>query len=334
MSRYRLTGRFPAQTLVLSLPVPVFLPAAVFRSIMGALIFTLCFGCTQLHYTSSVSAQTVPATADPRTEQSIGQAAAQTNNQPLGKLVARPAATVPLETPPEQLSVKPSTPHNQESSREGQPKNPPIDRRIMSDIQEIRALLGGGLDQEFRQIHRIIQTPLQLPSAARADPINGMAVPSDAAAKEDAAKGSVNGSGSQVGPQSRSPVQWQQGERLLEVSPQNRDAPVEELFTRALDSVVREPAFANGSPPGLHGQGETRATLRESAPQGHWTRSSEMSRLHDPPEPPVVAARVVLRKCARELELVAGELEKLEAYENADRVRQQAVDLWERARDE
>jgi len=42
--------------------------------------------------------------------------------------------------------------------------------------------------------------------------------------------------------------------------------------------------------------------------------------------------RSALRQCARELEQVASTLEQIEAYENADTVRREAAQLWEKAR--
>ena len=65
--------------------------------------------------------------------------------------------------------------------------------------------------------------------------------------------------------------------------------------------------------------------------------SSRDPRLQQPekslrPLPSQGDTRTALRQCARELELVAGELEKIEAYENADTVRREAAQLWEKAR--
>lgn len=180
-----------------------------------------------------------------------------------------------------QPSIEPLTRQPTESSLE----IAPADQRIMSDIQEIRAMLGGGLKREFEEIN---QTLRQYPGAT-ASP----AGPSQANAR----------SGGSAAPDSGEP---------------NSDG-----FSRELGQMIRARSqwlpSADQVDPSMRQRGKSRQSLSR-----YEDRRVQLG--HEPLS--------ALRHCARELERVAGALEQIEAYENADTVRREAVKLWEKARNE
>jgi hypothetical protein len=164
-----------------------------------------------------------------------------------------------------QTAVPTPSPTNEPLTRqatESSTEITPADRRIMSDIQEIRAMLGGGLEREFEEINQVLRQP---PASM---------APSTHPSQNNSSAGKATIEGD-----------W---------------------FSRELGQMVRE-------------------------------RSSRDPRLHQPERSiqPITRQgdkRTAMRQCARELELVAGTLEQIEAYENADAVRREAVQLWEKAR--
>lgn len=178
-------------------------------------------------------------------------------------------------SPSSSLITEPLTRQARESSTE----ITPADRRIMSDIQEIRAMLGGGLEREFEEINQVLQ---QHPASV-VSPANDR--PGTAVVQED------------------------------------RAAAQGDSFSRELGQMIR--ARSQLLPPNqVAPKPQQRRGSRQSFLRGE-SRSAAL-----PGDDP----RSALRQCARELELVAGALEQIEAYENADSVRREAAQLWEKAR--
>jgi len=159
----------------------------------------------------------------------------------------------------------------------------PADRRIMSDIQEIRAMLGGGLEREFEEINQVLrQNPASTDSPAGQSPASQAPKAIDRFSAEAAQE--------------------------------DRGAPQGDWFSRELGQMVQ--ARSQLSPA---------ATRADPRLQPYREKSLQpINRDGD--------TRSVLRQCARQLERVAGELEQIEAYDNADAVRREANQLWEKAR--
>jgi hypothetical protein len=199
------------------------------------------------------------------TQPTIGQIAQVTapSQQPSGLPNSDPPPTATEQADIEQTSVEPLTRQASESSTEITPEN----QRIMSDIQEIRAMLGGGLKAEFEEIDKTLRQYRS--SAGRSSANERSDQPATAAGD------------------------W---------------------FSRELGEMVRR-----------------RSQLLPAAEQENSGSMKQPERSKRP-----VAGqsnkRSALRQCARELEAVAASLEQIEAYENADSVRQEAAGLWEKAR--
>jgi len=204
----------------------------------------------------------------------------------------------PTQSPSSGWDAVPSTRQTTKSSKE----TAPADQRIVSDIQEIRAMLGGGLDREFEEIHKALQ---QHPA-------------STATTGQPQAK---DGSGGNV------------AQRV-------RGLTAGEMFSRELGGMVR--ARSESFP--RRSQAETQRQLPYKL-DNSWQlqqadRPVETSRYASSRDAQFSNAllcddpRSAMRRCARELELVAGALERIEAYQNADAVRKEAANLWEKARKE
>lgn len=184
----------------------------------------------------------------------------------------------------ERASVEPLTRQAAESSTE----IAPADRRIMSDIQEIRAMLGGGLEREFEEINQVLrQHPASMVSPA-----------SPAATSQE--NHQAGGGGAQ----------------------EDRGATESDWFSRELGQMVRARSQLLPPPDQVDSAQQQQGKSHQPFPR-HADRRDAL--LSDDP-------RSALRQCARELELVAGTLEQIEAYENADTVRREATQLWEKAR--
>jgi hypothetical protein len=175
-----------------------------------------------------------------------------------------------------QTAVPTPSPTNEPLTRqatESSTEITPADRRVMSDIQEIRAMLGGGLEREFEEINQVLrQPPASMAPSTHPSQDNS-----------SAGKAAIEGRATTEG-------DW---------------------FSRELGQMVRERAKAlpSSRDPRLH---QPERSIQPITRQGD--------------------KRTAMRQCARELELVAGTLEQIEAYENADAVRREAVQLWEKAR--
>ena len=178
-------------------------------------------------------------------------------------------------------SVEPLTRQATESS----PEIAPADRRIMSDIQEIRAMLGGGLQREFEEINQALR---QHPA-------------------------------SWVSPASQSQANGQDDKQVAQ---EDRGAIEGDWFSRELGQMVRARSQLLPPPDQVDSAQQQQGKSHQPFPR-HADRRDAL--LSDDP-------RSALRQCARELELVAGTLEQIEAYENADTVRREATQLWEKAR--
>ena len=159
----------------------------------------------------------------------------------------------------------------------------------MSDIQEIRTLLGGGLAREFEEINEVLrQHPASLgPTSAEAN---------QAGAGE--AAGAVEATDADSSPTSiPSEGDWFSRELVEMVRARARPSPEQ------IDSPTGQPSTAN------------------------WNENRPNPYPQKPLDP-----RTALWQSARQLEGVAGMLEQIQAYENADAVRRQAACLWEKAR--
>jgi len=192
-----------------------------------------------------------------------------------------------------QPAITPSTQQAQKSSTE----IAPADQRIMADIQEIRAMLGGGLDREFEEIHKTLQ---QSP-AALASPTPRVAF--------DSVTTTLGG---------------------IENVREDRDKTAGELFSRELGEMVR----ASSQSLLLKAASKTERPLPTAQQDSGQPIAQRSGRSADrqinssSPED----SRAALRQCARDLEQIAGTLEQIKAYKNADTVRREAAQLWEKAR--
>lgn len=106
----------------------------------------------------------------------------------------------------------------------------------------------------------------------------------------------------------------------IEITPSNAEAGTtdqetspEQLFNEELRSVISEQASDGGSDIQPPQTSRTAGSLSQAQP-AYGDRTEE------------------LRTCARELEQLAGRLETIQAYEQADQLRQQAAQLWTAAR--
>ena len=247
------------------------------------------------------------------------------------------------------VAMKPSTRQAPESSQ----KIGPADQRIMSDIQEIRAMLGGGLEREFEAINRELQKPVTalgaspspLPpvSAPMTDSglnpaLSNPAVSNQAVANPHSARPNLLDQSpthrTQLQPSQRyedqqqrsaPAVAWQKLEQ--ERGPTVGAPTVGEMFSRELGETVRSGSqslpLRRTAEVQRRSAGEAlQPSVRDSIYSGG-VRSG-----HDNRDDP----RITLRRCARELELIAGALEQVEAYQQADAVRREASQLWEKAR--
>jgi len=94
-------------------------------------------------------------------------------------LPVAPSDQVGRDASPSSEKAKPnSSPGSAEpltrQASESSPEIAPADRRVMSDIQEIRAMLGGGLEREFEEINRVLeQNPASMVSPASHDQGSG-----------------------------------------------------------------------------------------------------------------------------------------------------------------
>ena len=93
----------------------------------------------------------------------------------------------------------------------------------------------------------------------------------------------------------------------------DRETSPEQLFNEELRSVISEQASNGGSDIQPPQTSRTAGSLSQPQP-AYGDRTEE------------------LRTCARELEQLAGRLETIQAYEQADQLRQQAAQLWTTAR--
>ena len=202
-------------------------------------------------------------------------------------------------SPSSSLAIEPLTRQSTESS----PEITPADRRIMSDIQEIRAMLGGGLEREFEEIN---QTLGQYPGA--------MVHPAEQSQASPPPKANARWSADDASRRSAATVQEDRGVNATEG----------DWFSRELGQMVRRRSrLLSSSGPPL-GDADAAANQVNSPPR-------QTAKSPQPVTRQVDTCRA-LRQCARDLELVAGALEQIDAYDNADTVRREANQLWEKAR--
>ena len=171
------------------------------------------------------------------------------------------------------------TPKAKESSTDvGQ-----VDREIITEINEIRRNLGGGLSQEFGAINDSLERNSKALST-----IIGKATP----------------------------------EVLNKATDRTTSADTlfgQELTRFVMGQAVDEPINETGSD-------QSSEALSTSVLQRPADRA--MSQLPQDAS----SQQQVLRRCARGLEQLAEELEQIEAYENADNLRNEADELWKKAR--
>ena len=117
-----------------------------------------------------------------------------------------------------------------------------------------------------------------------------------------------------------SPASHDQDDKM--VAQEERGGTEDDWFSRELGQMVR----ARSQLLPTDDQSESTLQQREKSRQPFPPQSDrrDTSRGDD--------SRSALRQCARELERVAGALEQIEAYQNADTVRREAAQLWEKAR--
>ena len=117
-----------------------------------------------------------------------------------------------------------------------------------------------------------------------------------------------------------SPASHEQDDK--EAAQEDRGGTEQDWFSRELGQMVRARSQLLPTPD------QSESTLQQQA-KSHQPFPPQPDRRDTPlgDDP-----RSALRQCARELELVAGALEQIEAYENADSVRREAAQLWEKAR--
>ena len=109
-----------------------------------------------------------------------------------------------------------------------------------------------------------------------------------------------------------------------EVVQEDRGANAGDWFSRELGQMIRARSQLLPSPDQSESTLQQPEKLRQHFPRPKDRRDTPLGD----------DSRSALRQCARELELVAGALEQIEAYENADTVRREAAQLWEKARNE
>ena len=124
-----------------------------------------------------------------------------------------------------------------------------------------------------------------------------------------------------------------------------------ELTNEAADEFANEATNEATSADTLFGQELTRFVVGQSdeqepidgavgEPINEAIEGSDREESHEPASPShshgtpanLKSQQQVLWRCARGLEQLAGELEQIEAYENADNLRHQAYELWRKAR--
>ena len=188
------------------------------------------------------------------------------------------------------------TPQTQESSTQvGQ-----IEQEIISEINEIRKSLGGGLSQEF-------------------------------GAMNDSLK--------------------RNSKALSNIIGESKPEVPNELTNEVTNKLTNEAADEAASADTLFGQELTRFVVGQSdeqeavgeavgEPINEAIEGSDREESHQPASPShshgkpasLKSQQQVLWRCARGIEQLAGELEQVEAYENADNLRHQAYELWRKAR--
>ncbi len=160
-------------------------------------------------------------------------------------------------------------------------------------------MLGGGLKSEFEEIDKALQQ-YRASAGSRAT----ATLPFDF----DRVRGSE--SRRRGGPDNRSPIPA----GSLNANDRSGQGHERDWFSRELGEMVR-----------------SRSQSLAASDQD----DSELIRQQEKSRQPVVGqgdTRGALRQCAQQLEAVAASLEQVEAYENADSVRREAAQLWEKAR--
>ncbi len=334
------------------LMIPVLMIAVLMIVILMTFIFSQpTFGQTALNNTPP--ANWVPAAVQPIESPRIELPRSQQTPAATNESVADAAAVAvddQLRTGP--VVMKSSTRQAPESSQ----KIGPAEQRIMSDIQEIRAMLGGGLEREFEAINRELQKPV---TALGTSPSPSVSVPMTDSGLNPAVSNSALSNPAVSDPRSARPnlldqsplhktqylpsqryedqqqrsgraVAWQKLE-------QEHNPTVGEMFSRELGETVRSGSqslpLRRTAEVQRRSAGESlQPSVRDSMPslRNHSNKLSsvELRSGHDNRDDP----RTTLRRCARALELIAGALEQVEAYQEADTVRQEASQLWEKAR--
>ena len=119
-----------------------------------------------------------------------------------------------------------------------------------------------------------------------------------------------------------SPASHDQDDKM--VAQEERGGTEDDWFSRELGQMVRARSQVLPTSDRTESTQQQPVKLPKNSPQQLGHRDTPL--VDDP--------RSALRQCARELELIAGTLEQIEAYENADTVRREAAQLWEKARNE